>query len=484
MKKEVRTRFAPSPTGFMHVGNLRTALYTYLAAKSAGGKFILRIEDTDQKRYVEGATDVIYNTLKTTGISWDEGPDIGGNFGPYVQSERKGIYKKYAEELVEKGFAYYCFCQDTSEEDVVDETGVTVYGYNRKCRNLTLEEAKAKIESGASYVIRQKVPLTGSTTFIDEVYGEITVQNDTLDDQVLLKSDGMPTYNFANVVDDHLMAITHVMRGREYISSTPKYQLLYEAFGWEAPKNVHLSLIMGQNEDGSVSKLSKRHGSTTFDKLIADGYLQEAIVNYIALLGWSPKDEREIYTIDELAEIFSISGITKSNPVFDYNKLAWMNSEYIKKMEPEKFISYSKNYLSGLSKFVSDKWDFAASLAQGRISKFTDIPALFAFLDDFSDFDVAILENKKNKLDLAGAKAVLSEVIPQFEKLSTWNCENVNAILTEYANSHAVKLGYPMWAVRLGATGSAVTPGGAGEMLYLLGKEETIRRLNRTLSRI
>lgn len=484
MTKIVRTRFAPSPTGFMHVGNLRTALYTYLAAKSAGGQFILRIEDTDQKRFVEGATDVIYNTLKTTGISWDEGPDIGGDFGPYVQSERKAIYKKYAEELVKRGAAYYCFCQDSSEEEVLDENGAVVYGYNRKCRNLSEAEVKAKIKSGASYVIRQKIPLTGSTTFVDEVYGEITVQNDTLDDQVLLKSDGMPTYNFANVVDDHLMGITHVMRGREYISSTPKYQLLYEAFGWEAPKNVHLSLIMGQNADGSISKLSKRHGSTTFDKLIADGYLQEAIVNYIALLGWSPKDEREIYTIDELAKIFSLSGITKSNPVFDYNKLAWMNGEYIKKMTLEAFIDYSKDYLNGLSSFVASKWDFAAGLAQGRISKFTDIPALFAFLDDFGDFDISILENKKNKLDLAGAKAVLEEVIPQFEALKDWNCENINAILTEYATKHGVKLGYPMWAVRIGATGSTVTPGGAGEMLYLLGKDETIKRLNKTLSRI
>ena len=473
MAKEIRTRFAPSPTGFMHVGNLRTALYTYLTAKANGGKFILRIEDTDQKRFVEGAIDVIYNTLKTTGISWDEGPDVGGDFGPYVQSERKDIYKKYAEELVQKGHAYYCFCEDSSEEEVLDENGAVVYGYGRKCRNLSEAEVKAKLESGASYVIRQKIPLTGTTTFIDEVYGEITVQNDTLDDQVLLKSDGMPTYNFANVVDDHLMGITHVMRGREYISSSPKYQLLYEAFGWEAPKNVHLSLIMGQNADGSVSKLSKRHGSTTFDKLISDGYLQEAIVNYIALLGWSPKDEREIYSIQELAEIFSISGITKSNPVFDYNKLAWMNGEYIKKMEIKDFIAYSLNYLDGLSAFVRDKWDFAATLAQGRIAKFTDIPALFAFLDNFEDFDLSILENKKNKLDLAGAKAVLGEVIPQLEKLSNWNCESINAILTAYAEAHGVKLGYPMWAVRISATGSAVTPGGAGEMLYLLGKEET-----------
>lgn len=485
MDKNVRTRFAPSPTGFMHVGNLRTALYAYLYARHEGGKFILRIEDTDQKRYVEGATDVIYNTLKTTGMNWDEGPDIGGNYGSYVQSERKDLYKKYAEELVKTGHAYYCFCAGTHEEhESESDEEHTTYGYNRKCRNLSPEEVKAKLESGASYVIRQKIPLEGTTTFHDEVYGDITVNNDTLDDQILLKSDGLPTYNFANVVDDHLMKISHVMRGREYISSTPKYQLLYEAFGWTPPKTVHLSLIMGQNPDGTISKLSKRHGSTTFDKLMADGYLQEAVINYIALLGWSPKDDREFFTLEEMAEVFSLDGIVKSNAVFDYNKLAWMNSEYIKKMPFDKFVAYAKDFIDNSNKYVAGHKEIACSLAQSRINKFSDINDLFKFLEEYNDFNLEMLCNKKNKVTIEGAKLALIDLIPKLENLQTWNCEEINNLLMNYATEKQVKVGYPMWVIRIAATASTVTPGGAGEMLELLGKDETINRLKATLNRL
>ena len=329
----VRTRFAPSPTGFMHVGNLRTALYEYLVAKSQNGTFVLRIEDTDQERYVEGATDVIYNTLQQVGLQHDEGPDIGGEYGPYVQSERKDIYKPYAEQLVREGKAYYCFCTKERLESIHQDGEFG--GYDRHCRDLPAEEIRKNLDAGMPYVIRQRVPLEGSTSFEDAVYGTITIENKEIEDQVLLKSDGYPTYNFANVIDDHLMHITHVVRGCEYLTSTPKYNMLYDAFGWEKPIYVHLPLIMGKNEDGSVSKLSKRHGSTSFQGLLEDGYLAPVITNYIALLGWCPKDNQEIFSLKELEEAFSIDGISKSPAVFDYDKLLWFNGEYIRKMSGE-----------------------------------------------------------------------------------------------------------------------------------------------------
>lgn len=481
--KEVRTRFAPSPTGYMHIGNLRTALYCYLYAKHNNGKFILRIEDTDQKRYVEGATDVIYQTLSQTGLKHDEGPDIGGEYGPYVQTERKDIYKKYALELVEKGHAYYCFCEK-HEETHGEEEEPSYNGYNRHCRNLSKEEVEANLKAGKPYVIRQKVPLEGTTVFHDELYGDITVENSTLDDQILLKSDGLPTYNFANVIDDHLMNITHILRGKEYISSTPKYQLLYDALGWESPKTAHLSTIMGQNPDGSVSKLSKRHGAVSFAQLVEDGYLVEAIVNYIALLGWSPRQEREIFSLDELVEIFDLEGLVKTNAIFDYKKLAWMNGEYIKKLSPEEFEQYSFKYAKNLPDFIKDKWSYVASLLHERINVFSEIEEKLSFLYNYTDFDLELLINKKNKTTFESSKQAIEDAIDYLGKINDWTAENINEDIKNYSEEKQVKIGFVMWPLRIAVTGQVVTPGGCGEMMYILGKDETIVRLQTTLKRL
>ena len=481
-KQEVRTRFAPSPTGYMHIGNLRTALYAYLYAKHNNGKFILRIEDTDQKRYVEGATEIIYKTLKQTGLLHDEGPDVGGNYGPYVQSERKPIYKEYALKLIEKGCAYYCFCgQD--EEHTSDDGDIT-FGYNRHCRNLTKEQINKNLSEGKSYVIRQKVPLNGTTTFHDEVYGDITVENNSLDDQILLKSDGMPTYNFANVIDDHLMNITHVMRGKEYISSTPKYQLLYEAFGWEPPKTVHLSTIMGQNEDGTVSKLSKRHGAVSFAQLLEQGYMQEAVVNYIALLGWSPKQEREVYSLNELVELFDLNGVVKTNAIFDYKKLDWFNAIYINSLSHQQFVEYSLKYIDSLQKYLKEKWEFASTLAQSRINKFSDIPQLFAFLDNYTNFELTLFENKKNQLDKQTSLKILLDMCSILSETSNWSVDNLNSVIADYTNLNEYKIGKTMWPIRISVTGQTVTPGGGAEMLYLLGKSESLKRINLCINRL
>lgn len=482
--EKVRTRFAPSPTGYMHIGNLRTALYAFLMAKHYDGDYILRIEDTDQKRYVDGALDVIYNTLKETHLTYDEGPAVGGDYGPYFQSERKEIYRRHALWLVEHGFAYYCFCENSHEEDEHGDNAEKTYGYNRHCRNLTKDEVAEKLRSGCSYVIRQKIPLTGETTFHDEIYGTITVKNDTLDDQILLKSDGMPTYNFANVVDDHLMKISHVMRGKEYIVSTPKYQLLYESFGWTPPKNIHLSTILGQNADGTVSKLSKRHGAVSFDKLLEIGYLQEAILNYILLLGWNPKSEQEIFSLDEMIKAFNVEGLCKSDAVFDYKKLDWINSLYIKNLSHDEFLKKTTPYLSSLPKFVEEKWNFASTLAQGRISKLSDIGVLFAFLDNYDNFDLSLFENKKNKLDKAESLKILKELKPKFESLSCWTNESINEVLSDYANANEMKIGKPMWAVRIAVSGNPVTPGGASEMMYLLNKKKCLERISKSITRL
>lgn len=478
--ENVRTRFAPSPTGYMHIGNLRTALYAFLFAKHCEGAFVLRIEDTDKKRYVDGSIEVIYNTLAQTHLKHDEGPDIGGKYGPYVQSERMEIYKKYANELVEKGFAYYCFCE--KNEDAEDSENVT--GYNRKCRNLTKVQIDNNLKAGLSYVIRQKIPFEGSTTFHDEVYGDITVENATLDDQILLKSDGMPTYNFANVVDDHLMNISHVMRGKEYISSTPKYQLLYEAFGWKSPKVVHLSTIMGKNADGSVSKLSKRHGAVSFSQLISEGFLIDAVLNYIALLGWSPKQEREIFSLDELIEIFNIEGLVKTDAIFDYKKLEWMNAEYIKKLDRNEFLKLSQQYVLDLPDFIKQKWDFVSNLMQSRISKFSDIKGMLEFLWIYEDFDLELLLNKKNKVTLDDALLCLVKVLPALKNIQNWDCNTLNKIMEDFAQQMDVKLGFLMWPVRIAVSGQAVTPGGSGEVMYILGKDESIRRIEKTISRL
>ena len=480
--KEVRTRFAPSPTGYMHIGNLRTALYAYLFAKHYDGKFILRIEDTDQKRFVEGATEIIYNTLKETKLLHDEGPDKDGGYGPYVQSERKDIYKKYAEWLVEHDFAYYCFCTEHNEEQ--EEGEEKTFGYNRHCRNLSKEEIAKNLAEGKPYVIRQKIPIDEKVTFHDELYGDITVDTNTLDDQILLKSDGMPTYNFANVVDDHLMDITHVIRGKEYISSTPKYQLLYNAFGWESPKTIHLSTIMGQNPDGTVSKLSKRHGAVSFAQLVEDGYLPEAIINYIALLGWNSKTEQEFFTLEELVKLFTIDGIVKTDAVLDYKKLDWFNSVYISKMEHQNFVEYSQKYIQNMPQFLKDKWDFASNLAQGRINKFSDIPALFEFLTNYAEFDLANFENKKNKLDKQQSKQILIDTYQILQGINDWTFENINNALCEYAQQKEYKIGKVMWPVRIAVTGQVITPGGAGEMLYLLGKQESLERIEKSIERL
>lgn len=482
--EEIRTRFAPSPTGYMHIGNLRTALYAFLYAKHHNGKFILRIEDTDQKRYVEGATEIIYDTLKQTKLIHDEGPDIGGNYGPYVQSERKALYKEYAEKLVKSGHAYYCFCSNSHEENSHEEDEPQTYGYNRHCRNLSKEEVEKNLKEGKSYVIRQKVPLDGTTTFHDEIYGDITVENSSLDDQILLKSDGMPTYNFANVVDDHLMKISDVIRGKEYISSTPKYQLLYEAFGWTPPRTIHLSTIMGQNPDGTVSKLSKRHGAVSFAQLVQDGYLPESIINYISLLGWSPKQEREIFSLEELIELFDVNGIIKTDAVFDYKKLDWFNSLYIKELPREKFLELAKNYTNELGENIKEKWDFASTLCQSRINKLSEIAHFFDFLDDYQDFDLGLFENKKNKLDKAGSLEILKDMYSILKNENDWSVERLNQIIQDYATENEMKIGKAMWPVRIGVTGQTVTPGGGAEMLYLLGKDKSLERIENCIQRL
>lgn len=483
MQKKVRTRFAPSPTGFMHVGNLRTALYEYLIAKSLGGDFVLRIEDTDQERKVEGAVDIIYNTMKAAGLKHDEGPDIGGEYGPYVQSERKDMYLPYAEKLIEKGLAYRCFCTKERLDGLranADDPGA---GYDRHCRDLPQEEIAQKLADKAPFVIRQKMPLEGSTTFEDTVYGTITVENSELQDQILIKADGFPTYNFANVIDDHTMNITHVVRGSEYLSSTPKYNLLYQSFGWEIPTYVHLPLIMGQNDDGSVSKLSKRHGATSFEDLVNAGFLPEAIINYIALLGWAPKDNREMFTLSELVENFSIDGISKSPSVFDYDKLEWFNGEYIKAMSVEKFAEISEPYFK---KALGDKEldrIKLASILQQRTTKLTDIPEKIAFFAEQPEYDKELFVNKKSKTTLENVPGLLKAGIDALEALETWDHDSIHDCLIDLAVKLGVKNGTAMWPVRIAASGMAVTPGGAVEILDILGRDEALDRLHKGLAK-
>ena len=480
--RTVRTRFAPSPTGFMHVGNLRTALYEYLIAKSMGGSFVLRIEDTDQERKVEGAVQVIYDTLQQVGLSHDEGPDIGGEYGPYVQSQRKGLYLPYAEQLVREGKAYYCFCTKERLDSLHGEDGLG--GYDRHCRDLPAEEVKALLEKGTPYVIRQKMPIEGSTTFHDAVYGDITIENTELEDQILIKSDGYPTYNFANVIDDHLMHITHVVRGCEYLTSTPKYNLLYEAFGWEVPVYVHLPLIMGKDAEGNVSKLSKRHGSTGFADLVKEGYLPETIVNYIALLGWCPKENRELFTLKELTEAFSIDGISKSPAVFDYDKLNWFNGEYIRAMSQEAFIEKAMPYFREVFPEGERDWNVLAGILQPRITKFTEIPGLLSFFRELPEYPAEFFINKKSKTNLENSGAMLQAAIELLEALPQWKLEDIHDGLIGLAQTLEVKNGTLLWPVRIAAAGVQVTPGGAMEILTLLGKEEALRRLKLGLAKL
>ena len=477
------TRFAPSPTGFMHIGNLRTALYAYLLARANNGKFILRIEDTYQERLVEGAVDVIYDTLRVSGMKHDEGPDIGGPNGPYIQSQRKDIYMKYAKELVEKGYAYYCFC--TKERlDSLHETGNIGAGYDRHCRNLSKEEVEKNLAEGIPFVIRQKMPLEGSTGYDDVVYGHIEIENSEMQDQILMKADGFPTYNFCHVIDDHLMGVTHVVRGCEYLTSTPKYVLLYDAFGWERPVYCHLPLIMGKNEDGTTSKLSKRHGSVSFQELVKNGYLPEAIINYMAFTGWCPKDtNEEFFTISELEKIFSLEGISKSPSVFDYDKLLWFNSNYIKKLDPDKFIEMAKPYYRDELKQYADNKKLAA-MVQSRVSVFPEVNEKAEFLLGLPDYDTELFVNKKNKTTVELCRDILEYTIPVLEGISDWTNDTLFADLKALAEEKGVKAGALMWAVRIGVSGLAVTPGGATELMDILGKEESLKRLKTSLERI
>ena len=482
---KIRTRFAPSPTGFMHVGNLRTALYEYLTARHEDGTFVLRIEDTDRERYVEGATQVIYDTMKLAGLDHDEGPDIGGEYGPYVQSERLDMYKPYAEKLVAEGKAYRCFC--TKERlEALKENAPEGTGYDRHCRDLSEEEIRKNLDAGIPYVIRQKMPLTGSTSYHDLVYGDITFPNEDLDDQILLKTDGFPTYNFANVIDDHTMGITHVVRGSEYLSSTPKYNLLYDAFGWEIPTYIHLPLIMGKSvdEEGNevISKLSKRHGSTGFMDLVNEGYLPEAIINYIALLGWAPKDTQEIFSLDELIKAFDINGISKSPAVFDYDKLSWVNQEHIKAMTDEEFLQHAKPYYDEAGVDPSC-YELLAELLKPRIAKFTEITEKLAFIKNYGDFELELFEHKKSKSTIESSKQMLEQALPILDQVQ-WDRDSITEAMKTLAEKLEVKNSVVMWPVRIAAAGVAVTPGGCAEVMVLLGREESLRRINYAYSRL
>ncbi len=463
----VRTRFAPSPTGYMHVGNLRTALYTWLIARHNGGKFILRIEDTDQGRYVDGAVEVIYRTLNECGLDHDEGPDVGGPVGPYIQTERRGLYKEYAELLIEKGCAYRCFCEKTEDEGEGFEKAAD------PCRGMSRAESDARAANGEPYVIRQRIPEEGSTTFRDEIFGDITVENKTLDDQVLIKRDGLPTYNFANVVDDHLMGITHVVRGSEYLSSSPKYNLLYESFGWPVPAYVHCSPVMRD----AHNKMSKRHGDPSYEDLIAQGYLTDAVVNYVALLGWSPGGEREIFSLPELAEIFDIKGISKSPAIFDIEKLKYFNSEYIRAMSPEAFARAAEPFIRQAVKNPALDAAAIAALLQQRTEVLTDIPEKLDFFDALPDYDTALYVHKKSKTDEAGSLETLGKMLPVFEAIEDWNDESILAAMTGMAEACGCKNAKIMWPVRIAVAGKAVTPGGAVELCRILGKDETLRRM-------
>ena len=476
---KVRTRFAPSPTGYMHVGNLRTALYTYLIARHFGGTFILRIEDTDQGRLVEGAVDVIYKTLRECGLEHDEGPDVGGPVAPYVQTERKPFYKKYAEWLVERGHAYYCFC-DKAESEA--DSGEFDRG-DDPCRDLLPEETAAKLAAGLPYVIRQRIPHEGTTTFHDESFGDITVENATLDDQVLIKRDGLPTYNFANVVDDHMMGITHVVRGSEYLSSAPKYNLLYEGFGWEIPKYVHCAPVMRDQHN----KMSKRHGDPSYEDLIAQGFLSEAVVNYIALLGWSPAGElaeQEIFTLAELVQAFQLSGISKSPAIFDIEKLRHFNSVYIRAMAPEAFAAAAAPFIRQAVKNPAIDAAAVAAILQQRTEQLTDIPEKIDFFDALPEYDAELYVHKKSKTDIPGSLEMLKKMLPVFEGLTSWDDEAILAAMTLMAEAEGVKNAKVMWPVRIALAGKAVTPGGAVEIARILGKEESLRRIHLAIEKL
>lgn len=475
---KVRTRFAPSPTGYMHIGNLRTALYEYLIAKSNGGDFLLRIEDTDQKRYVEGSTDIIFNTLKTVHMDWDEGPDIGGNYGPYIQSERRSIYKEYAEKLVELGGAHYCFCA-AHDEDENEEADKIPTKFKDPCKRIPLEEAKKRVAAGEPYTIRQTINKKGVSHFHDEVYGDIEIDYDELDEGVLLKTDGLPTYNFANVVDDHLMAISHVVRGNEYISSTPKYNLIYEAFGWTPPVYVHVPPVMKDAQH----KLSKRNGDASFQDLVAKGYLPEAILNYIALLGWNPGNDQEIFSLDELKKCFSAERLNKSPAIFDLVKLTWMNGCYIRELSAEKFHALALPYYE---KYLTRKLDLnmLSSVLQPRIETFNDIAAQTDFFEKMPEYDLTLYTNKKMKTDVEVAKQSLQYILPALENVTEWTNEKLFETLKALAAEKGLKNGQILYPLRIALSGKETTSGGATEIAAILGKEETLLRVENALKKI
>ena len=482
-ERKIRTRFAPSPTGYMHVGNLRTALYAYLTARAHDGKFLLRIEDTDQTRQVEGAIDIIYNTLRETNLLWDEGPDVGGDYGPYVQSERKGTYKQYVDQLIESGHAYRCFCTKERLEEVnkIKAASGQPTGYDKHCRHLTQEEIDANLAAGIPYVVRQKIPETGRTSFDDMVYGVIEVDNSELDDQVLVKQDGMPTYNFANVVDDHLMEINPVIRGSEYLASTPKYNLLYKAFGWDIPDYVHCPPVMKDAQH----KLSKRNGDASYEDLIAAGYLKEAVLNYIALLGWNPQGEQEKFSLEELVKEFDPRRISKSPAIFDVQKLRHLNAEYIRDMSVEQFLETAKPYIAQTVKGECDLM-LLASVLQKRCELLTDIPEQVDFIDEMPEYDIEMYTNKKMKTTPEISKAALTEVLPVMEAISEaeWTMDNIHTKLFELIAKMEVKNGVVLYPLRVALSGKAFTPGGGIELAVILGKERTISRLKAALEKL
>ena len=499
---QVRTRFAPSPTGYMHLGNLRTALYTYLYARRTGGKFILRIEDTDQEREVAGAVDVIYKSMATAGLTHDEGPDVGGPCGPYVQSQRKDTYMPYAKQLIQSGHAYYCFCtKERLDEarEAAEKKGET-FKYDKHCLRLSREEIQAKLDAGVPYVIRQNIPTTGKAGFDDVIYGHVEVDCDTLDDNVLIKADGLPTYNFANVIDDHLMGITHVMRGNEYLSSAPKYNLLYEALGWTPPTYVHLTPVMVDapvlDEDGKPvldeagnpvtgkRKMSKRKGDPSFEDLLSQGYLTEAVINYLVLLGWSPRGEREFYTLSELEEVFDLEGLSKSPSVFDIQKMNWFNAEYIRKLSPEKYLELATPWMA--KALDPEKFDFKrlAELLQGRTEVFNQLPGMIAFLAEQPDFPADFYVNKKQKSTLESARAALEAALPLLEGIDPWTESELHDRVMEAIPGLGMKNGQFLWPLRIAISGQMSTPGGAFEIAYLLGREETLRRLRAAMEKL
>ena len=469
----VRTRFAPSPTGFMHVGGMRTALYSYLIAKSLGGTFILRIEDTDQARFVEGATEVIFKTLRNAGLIYDEGPDVGGPVGPYTQSERKPLYRPYAEKLCETGHAYYCFCGHVEHDERDHSELGEVSQVADPCRNLPYDEAKARVDAGEAHVIRMKTPYEGETTFSDIIFGDITVENKTLDDMVLIKGDNLPTYNFANVIDDHLMGITHVIRGSEYLASAPKYNLLYNAFGWDIPTYITVSLIMRDAQH----KLSKRHGDPTYEDLLTQGYVVDAIINYVALLGWSPGGERELFTLPELCESFDYMRISKSPAIFDIQKLTYFNAEYIRAMTPDQFAELAEPYIRQVITTPDADIKQLAELIQARCEKLTDIPEMLDFVAELPEYDTELFVHKKSKTDEKISLDVLGELIPVFSGLTEWTRDALYGCMVNLAEVKQVKNALIMWPARIAVSGKAVTPGGAAEICAVLGKDESLRRM-------